>query len=205
MNANAFWDVIGIYNQETCVIQIAFVLAIIFGLIYAYFKHKYWIPKIILSIVNLFIGITFFLIYGTEPIQYYFAAPLFILTGILFIYDAIKKPNISMNPFGVIHYILLALIISYPFISFLLGHSFPKMVVWIMPCPFISFSILIYSLYKQKNILILILLTIWGLTGVKSFFFNAYEDIILLICGFYGIALIIEEINMIKGDNQSEI
>ena len=193
MNANAFWDVIGIYNQETCVIQIAFVLAIIFGLIYAYFKQKYWILKIILGIVNLFIGITFFLIYGTEPIQHYFAAPLFILTGILFIYDAMKKPDISMNPFGLFHYILLALIISYPFISLLLGHSFPKMVVWIMPCPFISFSILIYSLYKRKNILILILLTIWGLTGVKSFFFNAYEDIILLICGIYGIVLIVRE------------
>ncbi len=106
-----------------------------------------------------------------------------------------------MNPFGLFHYILLALIISYPFISLLLGHSFPKMVVWIMPCPFISFSILIYSLYKRKNILILILLTIWGLTGVKSFFFNAYEDIILLICGIYGIVLIVRERTVrVKGE-----
>ena len=32
---------------------------------------------------------------------------------------------------------------------------------------------------------LLILLTRWGLTGIKSFFFNALEDIILLICGLY--------------------
>lgn len=198
MKAEDFWNVIGIYNQQTWIIQFLFVLVIISGLLYAYARQRYWIPKIILGIVNLFIGVTFFLIYGTEPIQHYFAAPLFILTGILFIYDGIKMPNINMAPFGVFHWILLALIVSYPFLSLFLGHSFPQMVVWIMPCPFISFSILVYSLYGRKNVLILILLTIWGLTGVKSFFFNAYEDIILLICGLYGIWLIIKELKTKK-------
>lgn len=198
MKAEDFWNVIGIYNQQTWIIQFLFVLVIISGLLYAYARKRYWVPKIILGIGNLFIGVTFFLIYGTEPIQHYFAAPLFILTGILFIYDGIKMPNINMAPFGVFHWILLALIVSYPFLSLFLGHSFPQMVVWIMPCPFISFSILVYSLYGRKNVLILILLTIWGLTGVKSFFFNAYEDIILLICGLYGIWLIIKELKTKK-------
>lgn len=69
-----------------------------------------------------------------------------------------------------------------------------------MPCPLVSLSIIVYSCYSRKNILLLILLAIWGLTGVKSFFFNAYEDIILLLCGIYCVWVIISELkNKISG------
>lgn len=72
------------------------------------------------------------------------------------------------------------------------------MTTHIMPCPVVSLGIIVYSGYKKKNILLLILLTIWGLTGVKAFIANAYEDIILLTCGIYGIWLIIKEIQSKK-------
>lgn len=72
------------------------------------------------------------------------------------------------------------------------------MVTYIMPCPVISLSIAVYSGYKRKNKLLLVLLTIWGLTGIKSIIFSAYEDIILLICGLYGILLIVNEIKPVK-------
>ena len=80
----------------------------------------------------------------------------------------------------------------------LLGNSFPQMVTYIMPCPVISLSIAVYAGYKRKNKALLALLTIWGLTGIKSIIFNAYEDIILLIGGLYGIALLIREIRPFK-------
>ena len=60
------------------------------------------------------------------------------------------------------------------------------MATHIMPCPVTSLSIAVYAGYKKKNKLLLALLTVWGLTGVKSVVFNAYEDIILLACGLYG-------------------
>ena len=88
---------------------------------------------------------------------------------------------------------LLVLYLAYPFVSILLGNSFPQMVTYIMPCPVISISMTVYSGYKRKNKLLLALLTICGLTGIKSVIFNAYEDIILLICGLYGIALLANE------------
>jgi hypothetical protein len=62
-----------------------------------------------------------------------------------------------------------------------------------MPCPLVSLSIAVYSGYKRKNILLLALLTVWGLTGIKSLLFNAYEDMILLVCGIYGVYLIAAE------------
>ena len=58
--------------------------------------------KFSLGIANLFIGIGFFARYGTEPIQKYFALPLYLSCGILFLYeswhnkdDMIKKPDTS--------------------------------------------------------------------------------------------------------------
>lgn len=73
------------------------------------------------------------------------------------------------------------------------------MVTHIMPCPVVSLSIVIYAGYKRKNKVLLTLLTVWGLTGIKSVIFNAYEDIILLVCGLYGIALLINEIRQCHG------
>lgn len=37
----------------------------------------------------------------------------------------------------------------------------------------------------------MLLLIVWGMTGIKSLAFNVYEDLILWVCGFYGIYLII--------------
>lgn len=47
-------------------------------------------------------------------------------------------------------------------------------------------SIAVYAGYNRKNKLLLVLLTLWGLTGIKAIIFQAYEDVILLACGLYG-------------------
>ena len=62
-----------------------------------------------------------------------------------------------------------------------------QIVTYVMPCPVVSLGIIVYAGYKVKNKSLLTLLTIWGLTGIKSIVFNAYEDIILLVCGLYGV------------------
>jgi len=194
MDAQTFWNVIGNYNQATSIWQCMILALIITSLILAYIQKAIWLPKITLGIANIFIGIVFFLIYGTEPIQTYFAAPLYIVIGCLFIYEAIKYRTIRFNKPGAVQWVLLCLIIAYPLISFLLGHSFPQLVVYIMPCPIISLSIVIYSCYNHENKLLLLLMTIWGLTGVKAFFADALEDIILLICGVYCLYLLVWEL-----------
>jgi hypothetical protein len=48
--------------------------------------------------------------------------------------------------------------------------------------------------YKQRNLFSLALITIWGLTGIKAFFFDTYEDIILFIIGIYALMLLISRI-----------
>ena len=198
MNAQAFWNVIGNYNEQTKLIQIGLLIFITLAITLSYIGKVNWAAKFALGITNLFIGIGFFAWYGTEPIQKFFALPLYLLCGILFLYESWHNKNDLLEKPTSFQSLLIVLYLLYPFISVVLGNSFPQMVTYIMPCPIVSLSITVYAGYKRKNKLLLLLLTIWGFTGIKSVIFNAYEDIILLICGFYGIALLVNEIKHSK-------
>lgn len=198
MNAQAFWNVIGNYNEQTKLIQIGLLIFMTLAITLSYIGKVNWAAKFALGITNLFIGIGFFAWYGTEPIQKFFALPLYLLCGILFLYESWHNKNDLLEKPTSFQSLLIVLYLLYPFISVVLGNSFPQMVTYIMPCPIVSLSITVYAGYKRKNKLLLLLLTIWGFTGIKSVIFNAYEDIILLICGFYGIALMVNEIKQSK-------
>lgn len=193
MDAQVFWDVIGTYNEKTWKIQIVLLVCLLLAVTLSYMGKVKWAAKFALGIANLFIGIAFFAWYGTEPIQKYFALPLYLTCGGLFLYESRhSKDDVIMKP-NRIQKILLALYVFYPFASMFLGNSFPQMVTYIMPCPVISLSMIVYAGYRVKNKVLLALLTIWGLTGIKSIIFNAYEDMILLFCGVYGVVLLVNE------------
>ena len=146
------------------------------------------------GVAHLFIGIVFFGIYGTEPIQKYFAMPLFVLCGFLFLYEGIwHKSGVLDRPTRA-QWVLLALYVLYPLISALLGNRFPTLVTHIMPCPVAYLGLVVYAGCRRKNVVLLGLLTLWGLTGVKSVIFQAYEDVILLLGGLYGLALLRREL-----------
>lgn len=198
MNAQAFWNVIGNYNRQTWIIQIVLLMVVMSAIMLSYNRKVKWAAKFMLGIANLFIGIAFFALYGTEPIQKFFALPLYLICGGLFLYESWRKKDDTLDKPNAIQKLLLLLFAIYPVVSIALGNSFPQMVTYIMPCPIISLSIAVYAGYKRKNKALLVLMTIWGLTGIKSVFFNAYEDIILLICGIYGIILFADEMRKSK-------
>ncbi len=200
MDAQTFWNVIGHYNQDTVIIQIILLVLIAFAIILERTSINISLVKIVLGIANLFIGVVFFGIYGTEPIQKFFALPLYIICGTLFLYEAWRNKTDRLNKFHFFQIILLVLYVLYPLISYIFGNRFPQMVTHIMPCPIVSLSIVVYASYSRKNRLLLLLLTIWGLTGIKSVVFSAYEDIILFICGIYGIYLFVKEIKCKKAE-----
>jgi len=198
MEASTFWEVIGLYNQKTIAIQLVLLAFFVCGVLITVFTKKGWILKLILGVLNLFICIGFFAMYGVEPIQKYFAFPLYLFTGILFFYDAVKNRQDEIQRPNTMQMILIVLYVLYPVISMVLGARFPQMVTHIMPCPVVTISIALYSCYKKKNLILLSLLTLWGLTGVKSVIFAAYEDIILLVAGIYGVILLVNEVKKCK-------
>lgn len=171
-------------------------LFLILSIALSYAGKIKWLAKFSLGIANLFIGIVFFAWHGTEAIQRFFALPLYLLIGFLFLYESRCNKEDSLEKPSLPQLLLLALYLLYPFISVLSGNHFPQMVTYIMPCPIVSLSIAVYGGYKKKNKLLLSLLILWGLTGVKSVIFHAYEDIILLICGIYGIKLLADDLRL---------
>ena len=190
MNTQAFWNVIGNYNTQTWLWQVVLLLFLAVAIGLSYRKQTCWPAKAALGIANLFIGIVFFACYGTEPIQKYFALPLFLLVGILFLYESWHSKDAILRKPNTVQMFLLLLYLFYPVVSLLAGNTFPQMVTYIMPCPLVSLSIAVYAGYERKNILLLALLTLWGVTGIKAVFVHAYEDLILLICGLYGVVLL---------------
>lgn len=198
MDTQIFWNIIGEYNAQTMIIQMGLFIFQILAIVVSYMQKINWLAKFALGITNVFISFGFFALYGTEPIQKYFALPLYLICGVLFLYESWHSRNDVLQKPNVLQTTLLALYLLYPFVSVLLGNSFPQMVTYIMPCPVVSLSITVYAGYKNKNKLLLALLTLWGFTGIKSVFFNAYEDLILLICGLYGAVLLFYEIKASK-------
>lgn len=203
MNTQIFWNVIGNYNQQTKMVQIGLLIFMIIAIALSYTQKVKWSAKFALGIANLYIGLVFFGCYGTEPIQKFFALPLYLLCGLLFLYESYQQKEDLLSKPNPWQISLLLLYLFYPLISAMLGNDFPQMVTHIMPCPIVSLSIAVYSGYKRKNKLLLALLSIWGLTGIKSVVFSAYEDIILFVCGLYGVTLFVNEIKHSKGKEQT--
>ena len=193
LDAQAFWDVIGAYNTQTVSMQIVLLAVLAVALTLSYTGTVGWCAILALGISNLYIGVVFFGAFGTQSIQWFFALPLYLCCGGLFLFESIKNRYDRLERPGIWQMVLLLMFVLYPVVSLLLGNEFPRMVTHIMPCPIVSLSIAVYSGYQKKNKLLLAVLAVWGLTGVKSILFNAYEDLILLICGVYCTYLLVKE------------
>ncbi len=198
LDAQAFWAVIGTYNTQTISAQVILLAVLAVALTLSYTGVVKWSAKLALGVANLYIGFVFFGAFGTQSIQKFFALPLYLCCGGLFIFESINNREDRLNRPGIWQAILLLLFVLYPVVSLLLGNVFPRMVTHIMPCPVVSLSIAVYSGYQKKNKLLLALLAVWGLTGVKSILFHAYEDLILLMCGVYCTYLFIKEVKQTR-------
>ena len=155
MDASVFWSVIGAYNRQTVMLQV-FLLALLSAALSVAYRHRRGRPAwLALGVAHLFIGIVFFGIYGTEPIQKYFAMPLFVLCGFLFLYEGIwHKSGVLDRPTRA-QWVLLALYVLYPLISALLGNRFPTLVTHIMPCPVAYLGLVVYAGCRRKNVVLL--------------------------------------------------
>ena len=128
MDAQAFWNVIGNYNEKTWIIQMILLVFLLSATVLFYTKKIKWAVKFSLGITNLFIGIGFFAWYGTEPIQKYFALPLYLIVGALFLFESWHNKDDILKKFNMLQVILLLLYLFYPVASMLLGNTFPQMV-----------------------------------------------------------------------------
>ena len=194
MDAQAFWNIISAYNLQTRAVQAALLVFLLGMTALSYTRKIRWAAKCALGVLHLFIAIAFIARYGQLPIQRFFALPLFLACGLLFLDECRRNRKDAPAPPDIPQALLLSLCLLYPLCSALLGNAFPRMVTPIMPCPVASFGIVLYSGYSRKNKLLLALLALWGLTGIKALLFHVYEDLILLLCGLYGVCQLAREV-----------
>lgn len=194
MDAERFWNVIANYNQATVYVQMILGICLILSCVIARKGKATWLPKVVYGGISLFLAIVFFLIYGTEPIQFFFAFPMFLVLGCVFFFEAFKHKDEEFCKFTKLQWILTVLVLIYPLVSIVQGKSFPEMLMYIMPCPVVCIGIILWQSYGSRNLVSLVALTIWGLTGVKAFFFDAYEDLILFAMGILALVILIKEI-----------
>lgn len=119
--------------MDTWGLQIVLLLVLLIMFALSYTQKAPWAAKFALGIANLWIGLAFFARYGSEPIQKYFALPLYLLFGILFLYESRHNGADTLQKPTAVQALLLLLWLLYPLVSLLLGNAFPQMVTHIMP------------------------------------------------------------------------
>ena len=132
-SAEEFWRVIGAFNSGTILIQIILTAGLALSISVAFKGILPRLPKLMLSAAFLFIGIVFFLVYDRSPTAYFFGFPLYAVTGVLFLIDALRHPSDAFRGFSPVSGVLLAITLLYPLVSFLLGHRYPAIVLYLLP------------------------------------------------------------------------
>jgi hypothetical protein len=201
MNAELFWAGVGLYNQALWPVQaVMVVLAAV--LTYRVFARPgpqtdVWI-KAFLSFAFLWNAIVFFLIYVRNPISTFTGAPLFLAVAALFAIDIWAKKT----AFGVpdvrwkraLTIVWLALVALYPAVGrALLGHTYPRILLPMMPCPLTVFAISLVAAAPRADKKVFVALLPWALMALPKCFgvLDCHEDCILFASGVYGLAVLI--------------
>jgi hypothetical protein len=203
MNAETFWTQVSSYNEATLPIQAIFIVAAVI-LAYLAFtkpgvKTDIWM-KAFLALAFAWNGTVFFLIFAKNPISTFFGAPLFIILAILFAVDIFAKktefkfPDVKWRKWSTAVWILLVFL--YPLIGVPLGHTYPRMLTPVMPCPLTVFALAMVAAAAPKvDRKLYILLLPWALAGLPKCLgaLDCYEDCILFAAGVYGLILLVKD------------
>lgn len=127
-----------------------------------------------------------------------FFARAFLLEALFFLYVFAGGKRfdfrITRNIYGVTGSVLIAYsLIGYPVASFAMGHSYPRMPTFGVPCPvtIFTFGVLLLDIRKVPWI-ILVIPALWSLVGFSAvFLLGMWEDVGLLAAGVAGTYLIV--------------
>lgn len=195
-----FFEVFKNYNETVFPAQI-FLYLTSFIAIYLVIKPTSISNKIISGLLAFFwlwMGIVYHLIFFTKINNAaYIFGTTFILQSVLFLAYGVFKNKLSFSFHSDIYgmtgivLILFALII-YPVLGYFLGHVYPSLPTFGLPCPttIMTFGVLLLS-DKKIPVIILIIPFLWSIIGFTAAFnFGIWEDTGLLIAGLLTLALI---------------
>ena len=203
MNAETFWTQVSNYNQATLPIQMILIIA---AAILTYrviakpgAKTDLWM-KAFLAFAFAWNGVAFFLFFAKNPISAFFGAPLFIILAFLFVLDIFKKRTAFSLPDAnwkkALTALWVLLVFLYPLFGLPLGHTYPRILTPVMPCPLTVFAIaMVVASAPKVDRKIFAFLLPWALAGLPKCFgaLDCYEDCILFASGVYGLIFLIKD------------
>jgi hypothetical protein len=202
MDTAAFWNHIAVYNEATWPVQTVMIVMAAY-MTYRVFakpgaKTDVWM-KAFLAFAFAWNGIVFFLVFVRSPISMFTGVPLFIIVSVLFVVDIFAKETHFKLPEGgwmrgfAIVWVLLAAL--YPLVGWPLGHTWPKVLLPLFPCPLTVFAIaLVAAAVPKTDKKVFIALLPWALMGLPKCLgaLDCYEDCILFASSVYGLIVLIK-------------
>lgn len=182
-----FWETIAEYNTGTIWIQAA-IAAIAIALVIlesvSPSKRKAAVLKSYMAAVNFWIGIVYYLVFGSGRDYNQLMALLWIIMGGMWLFDARKGTEI--RPEGdrsrkILSCIIMLLPAAYPVTSILIGREWPMLTTSVMPCSVAVFNVgVMLMFYSKVNIVMAMMLCHWSLAGLsKVYSYGIIEDYIL--------------------------
>jgi hypothetical protein len=197
-----FFQVFEKYNQAIYPIQFALILVAIV-VIFLAASRKQSRSKIIsglLGLLWLWTGIVYHLIFFTtiSPPAYLFGT-LFILQGLLFLYEGVARSRLSFSVSqrfdGILGAVFIAYaLVIYPIIGYGLGRIFPASPTFGAPCPTTIFTFgLLLWMDREIPWSLLIVPALWSIVGTSAALsFGVKEDFGLLVAATMGTAAIVQ-------------
>jgi hypothetical protein len=196
-----FLNVFGQYNLAVFPLQIIFVILGIAALGLA-LKKSPLSDRIILLILSFFwfwMGIVYHILFfaSINPLAYVFGM-VFIIEAILLLYFGVIKKQVefrlAQNRYAITGLILIVYaLIIYPIIGTYLGHGYPWLPTFGLPCPTTIFTFGIFLMADKKFPLpMLVIPLFWSIIGFfAALSLGITEDYLLLVAGLAGTALIV--------------
>jgi hypothetical protein len=208
MDTATFWTQIAAYNETTWPVQAVMTVAAAY-LTYRVFarpgaRTDVWM-KAFLALAFAWNTVVFFLVFVRNPISTFTGVPLFIIVSVLLVVDIfVKKTHFRLPQGGwarglTIAWIALAAL--YPLLGWPLGHTWPKVLLPLFPCPLTVFAIaLVAAAAPKTDKKVFIALLPWALLGLPKCFgaLDCYEDCVLFASGVYGLVVLIKNWRSIK-------
>lgn len=200
--ADQFFDVFRQYNEAVWPAQAALILLAVAAIGLCIWRRPYSgrLVSAILGLLWAWTGIAYHLIYFTAINKAAIAfAAVFLAGSAAFLWAGVVKGQLVFTSANTIHRVLGGILLVYallvyPVLTGVLGHPYPAMPTFGLPCPTTIFTIgMLCLLAAPFPRYVLVAPVLWSAVGSQAaFLLGVYADIGLLVAGIVALFLFVE-------------
>lgn len=196
-----FFEVMSQYNRAVWPMQFGLYFSALLAVGFLVWRRSYSDRSIslILSLLWLWTGIAYHLIFFTSinPAAFVFAA-IYLAGAVVFFREGVLKKQMKFDSTAPLRHITGIILLTYslliyPLLSTFLGHAYPFMPTFGLPCPTTIFSVgMLCFLTRPYPRYILLAPLAWSVIGTQAaFLFGVYQDLGLLVAGLVAVLLML--------------